>query len=122
MPSGVGPSTVTVRSRPSAVTMRSRFIYCRFIPCYPQTYVSSRLIDVLLERRILICVGSGGVGKTTTAATLALAAARRGKRTLVLTIDPARRLANSLGLAELGHEVQQVDPKLVREGAPIATG
>ncbi|MCW5802388.1 MAG: ArsA family ATPase [Deltaproteobacteria bacterium] len=81
-----------------------------------------RLVDVLLERRILVCVGSGGVGKTTTAATLALAAARRGKRTLVLTIDPARRLANSLGLASLGHEVQQVDPALVREGAPSATG
>ncbi len=86
------------------------------------TVVSARLIDVLLERRILICVGSGGVGKTTTAATLALAAARRGKRTLVLTIDPARRLANSLGLAELGHEVQQVDPALIRVGAPSQTG
>jgi len=84
--------------------------------------VPARLIDVLLEPRILICVGSGGVGKTTTAATLALAAARRGKRTLVLTIDPARRLANSLGLAELGHEVQQVDPALVRETAPSQTG
>ncbi len=84
--------------------------------------MSARLIDVLLERRILICVGSGGVGKTTTAATLALAAARRGKKTLVLTIDPARRLANSLGLAELGHEVQQVNPALVRENAPSQTG
>lgn len=81
-----------------------------------------RLVDVLLERRILVCVGSGGVGKTTTAAVLALAAARRGKRTLVLTIDPARRLANSLGLASLGHEVQQVDPALVRHGAPSQTG
>jgi anion-transporting ArsA/GET3 family ATPase len=78
--------------------------------------VSSRLVDVLLERRILVCVGSGGVGKTTTAATLALAAARRGKRTLVLTIDPARRLANSLGLESLGHEVQQVDPALIHRG------
>jgi anion-transporting ArsA/GET3 family ATPase len=77
----------------------------------------ARLLDVLLERRILVCVGSGGVGKTTTAAALALAAARRGKRTLVLTIDPARRLANSLGLASLGHDVQQVDPALVRRGA-----
>ena len=84
--------------------------------------VSERLVDVLLERRILVCVGSGGVGKTTTAATLALAAARRGKRTLVLTIDPARRLANSLGLASLGHEVQQVDPALVRRNAPSAVG
>ncbi|HEY0481339.1 MAG TPA: ArsA-related P-loop ATPase [Kofleriaceae bacterium] len=81
-----------------------------------------RLVDVLLERRILVCVGSGGVGKTTTAAALALAAARRGKRTLVLTIDPARRLANSLGLASLGHQVQQVDPQLVRRGAPSERG
>jgi anion-transporting ArsA/GET3 family ATPase len=80
------------------------------------------LVDVLLERRILVCVGSGGVGKTTTAASLALAAARRGKRTLVLTIDPARRLANSLGLDSLGHQVQQVDPALVRRGAPSDRG
>jgi anion-transporting ArsA/GET3 family ATPase len=80
------------------------------------------LVDVLLERRILVCVGSGGVGKTTTAAALALAAARRGKRTLVLTIDPARRLANSLGLAALGHQVQQVDPALVGRGAPSDRG
>ncbi|HEY4245038.1 MAG TPA: ArsA-related P-loop ATPase [Kofleriaceae bacterium] len=81
-----------------------------------------RLVDVLRERRILVCVGSGGVGKTTTAAALALAAARRGRKTLVLTIDPARRLANSLGLAELGHTVQQVDPELVRKGAESQTG
>jgi anion-transporting ArsA/GET3 family ATPase len=84
--------------------------------------VSARLVDVLLERRILVCVGSGGVGKTTTAASLALAAARRGKKTLVLTIDPARRLANSLGLESLGHQVQQVDPALIRNGAPSQTG
>src|SRR4051812_24180283 len=81
-----------------------------------------RLVDVLQERRILVCVGSGGVGKTTTAAALALAAARRGKRTLVLTIDPARRLANSLGLESLGHQVQKVDPALVRRGAPSDRG
>ncbi len=87
------------------------------------TQVATRLADVLLERAILVCVGSGGVGKTTTAATLALAAARRGRRTLVLTIDPARRLlANSLGLTALGHSVQQVDPALVRKGAPVQTG
>jgi anion-transporting ArsA/GET3 family ATPase len=84
--------------------------------------VPSRLVDVLLERRILVCVGSGGVGKTTTAATLALAAARRGKKTLVLTIDPARRLANSLGLASLGHEVQEVDRALVHHHAPSKSG
>jgi anion-transporting ArsA/GET3 family ATPase len=76
----------------------------------------------LLERKIVVCVGSGGVGKTTTAAALALAAARRGKKTLVLTIDPAKRLANSLGLAELGHDVQEVDPALVAPGAPKPGG
>jgi anion-transporting ArsA/GET3 family ATPase len=77
---------------------------------------------VLLERKIIVCVGSGGVGKTTTAAALALAAARRGKKTLVLTIDPAKRLANSLGLTELGHKVQEVDPALVGAGAPASGG
>src|SRR5687767_9513605 len=72
------------------------------------------LVDVLLERRILVCVGSGGVGKTTTAAALALTAARRGKKTLVLTIDPAKLLAASLGLAALGHQLQEFDPALIR--------
>jgi anion-transporting ArsA/GET3 family ATPase len=84
--------------------------------------VPSRLLEALLERRIVVCVGSGGVGKTTTAAALSLAGARRGKRTLVLTIDPARRLANSLGLAELGHDVQEVDRKLILDGAASDKG
>jgi anion-transporting ArsA/GET3 family ATPase len=84
--------------------------------------VAPKLVDVLLERRIVVCVGSGGVGKTTTAAALGLAAARRGKKTLVLTIDPAKRLANSLGLAELGHQVQEVDPALIMPGAPASGG
>ncbi|MFP5345166.1 MAG: AAA family ATPase, partial [Gammaproteobacteria bacterium] len=51
-----------------------------------------------MSRIIALANQKGGVGKTTTAATLALMAARRGRRTLVLTIDPAKRLANSLGL------------------------
>ncbi|GAB3796348.1 hypothetical protein GCM10027605_04150 [Micromonospora zhanjiangensis] len=52
--------------------------------------------------RIMVCCGAGGVGKTTTAAALALRAAEQhGRRTVVLTIDPARRLAQSLGLTEL---------------------
>ena len=59
--------------------------------------------------RIVVCCGSGGVGKTTTAAALALRAAERhGRRTVVLTIDPARRLAQSLGLAELDNAPRQV--------------
>ncbi|MDJ0869018.1 MAG: ArsA-related P-loop ATPase [Myxococcota bacterium] len=60
--------------------------------------------ELVARKRILVCVGTGGVGKTTLAASLALDAARRGRRTAVLTIDPARRLANALGLRELGNE------------------
>jgi anion-transporting ArsA/GET3 family ATPase len=59
--------------------------------------------------RIIVCCGSGGVGKTTTSAALALAAAEAGRTVVVLTIDPARRLAQSLGLAELDNEPRQVD-------------
>ncbi len=64
--------------------------------------------STLASRRITVCVGCGGVGKTTVAAALALEAARRGLRTLVLTIDPARRLADALGVGELGNEPQQI--------------
>lgn len=70
----------------------------------------------LLDRRsILICVGSGGVGKTTTSAVLGLQAALAGKRVLVLTIDPARRLANSLGIDEIGNERQKIPLERFRE-------
>jgi anion-transporting ArsA/GET3 family ATPase len=59
--------------------------------------------------RIVVCCGAGGVGKTTAAAALALRAAERhGRRTVVLTIDPARRLAQSLGLSELDNSPRQV--------------
>jgi anion-transporting ArsA/GET3 family ATPase len=64
--------------------------------------------SIVAEREVIVCTGPGGVGKTTTAAALAVAAARRGRRTLVLTIDPARRLAQSLGLRELGDEPRPV--------------
>jgi anion-transporting ArsA/GET3 family ATPase len=62
--------------------------------------VSATLADLLKARRILVVAGTGGVGKTTVAAALAVEAARRGRRTLVLTIDPARRLYDALGLGE----------------------
>jgi anion-transporting ArsA/GET3 family ATPase len=60
--------------------------------------------SALRRPRITVCVGSGGVGKTTVAAALALEAARRGRRALVLTIDPARRLADALGVGALGNQ------------------
>lgn len=69
---------------------------------------SSDLTPLFERHRALVCVGAGGVGKTTVAAALALAAARSGKRTLCLTIDPARRLATSLGFPSFPHEALRV--------------
>lgn len=66
-------------------------------------------MNELLRNRLLICVGAGGVGKTSMAATIGLRAALSGKKVLVLTIDPAKRLANSLGLSEFGNAETQID-------------
>ncbi len=65
--------------------------------------------DLLKEGRLVVCCGSGGVGKTTTAAALALRGAMAGRKTVVITIDPAKRLANSLGLETLGDTPQRID-------------
>jgi anion-transporting ArsA/GET3 family ATPase len=62
---------------------------------------ADRLQELVREQRILVCCGSGGVGKTTTAAVLAMEAARAGRRAVVVTIDPAKRLADALGLEGL---------------------
>jgi len=80
-----------------------------------------RLVET---RRVLVCAGAGGVGKTTVAAALALAAAGRGRRVLCLTIDPAKRLADSLGFAGTRGETLVVDPKRLQalglpEGASL---
>src|ERR1700679_3733511 len=58
-------------------------------------------LDLIRERRIIVCCGTGGVGKTTTAAALAVEGARQGRRTCVVTIDPAKRLADAFGLDSL---------------------
>ncbi|MFG3110492.1 ArsA family ATPase [Streptomyces tendae] len=68
-------------------------------------------VDALLEdphNRIVVCCGSGGVGKTTTAAALGLRAAERGRKVVVLTIDPARRLAQSMGIDSLDNTPRRV--------------
>jgi anion-transporting ArsA/GET3 family ATPase len=61
------------------------------------------------DTRLVVCVGSGGVGKTTTAAAIGLWGALAGRKTMVLTIDPAKRLANSLGLSAFGNEEMRID-------------
>ncbi len=78
-------------------------------------------VDLLLadpDVRIIVCCGSGGVGKTTTAAALALRAAELGRRTVVLTIDPARRLAQALGLSTLDNTPRRV-PRAGRNGGEL---
>jgi anion-transporting ArsA/GET3 family ATPase len=79
----------------------------------PRTVAPDRFaVDALIDddaTRIIVCCGSGGVGKTTTAAALGLRAAERGRRVCVLTIDPARRLAQSIGLDELDNTPRQID-------------
>jgi anion-transporting ArsA/GET3 family ATPase len=67
------------------------------------------LLSLVDNKRILLCCGSGGVGKTTTSAALAFLAASRGRSVLVLTIDPAKRLAQAMGLDSLSHEPQPID-------------
>jgi anion-transporting ArsA/GET3 family ATPase len=68
----------------------------------------STIDRVLGGRQICICAGAGGVGKTTTSAAIAMGAAAEGRKVAVLTIDPAKRLANSLGLEKLGNEPRRV--------------
>ena len=66
--------------------------------------------ELLADKRVCICGGSGGVGKTTISAAIAMGMAAEGRKVAVVTIDPAKRLANSLGLEELGNEPRLVDP------------
>jgi anion-transporting ArsA/GET3 family ATPase len=84
--------------------------------------VSGSALDpaaLVRERRIVVCVGTGGVGKTTLAASFALEAARAGRRTAVLTIDPARRLADALGVGALGNELTEIPrARLAALGVP----
>jgi len=71
------------------------------------------LEQVLRRRRVLVCVGAGGVGKTSLSAALAMRAAALGRSALVCTIDPARRLANALGLKWLGNTPGEVRPEVL---------
>ncbi|WP_024800987.1 ArsA family ATPase [Nocardia sp. BMG51109] len=77
----------------------------------PKTVTPLDISRIIEDRtaRVVVCCGSGGVGKTTTAAAIALRAAERGRKVAVLTIDPARRLAQSLGVNDLGNVPQRVD-------------
>ena len=66
------------------------------------------LVRLVTEQRVIVCCGAGGVGKTTSAAALGILAARQGRRVLVMTIDPAKRLAQAMGLQDLDNDPQPV--------------
>ena len=67
------------------------------------------LATLVEERRVVVCCGSGGVGKTTTAAVLAMAGAAAGRKSVVVTIDPAKRLADALGLDALSNTPSRIE-------------
>ena len=75
----------------------------------------THLRELVESKRTLIVVGSGGVGKTTTSAALGVQAARLGRKVLVLTVDPAKRLATSLGLEQLVNETSLISPALFEQ-------
>jgi anion-transporting ArsA/GET3 family ATPase len=85
--------------------------------------VAASLDDLVRTQEVIVCVGSGGVGKTTVAASIAMHAAQVGKTACVLTIDPARRLANAIGLSELGNTPARVDDsRFDASGVPRPAG
>src|SRR5262249_33528227 len=69
----------------------------------------SGLGPLIESRHVVVCCGTGGVGKTTAAAPLALAGARRGRNAVVVTSDPAKRLANALGVGELSNAAVEIE-------------
>lgn len=73
------------------------------------------IAELLDGKRVCVCCGSGGVGKTTTSAAIALGLAAEGAKVAVVTIDPARRLANALGLEQLQNEPRRVEPARLGE-------
>jgi len=85
--------------------------------------MSPSIEEILEGRSICVCAGPGGVGKTTTAAAIAAGMALRGRKVAVLTIDPAKRLADSLGIEELGNVERRIDPALFEQaGAKPGSG
>lgn len=76
---------------------------------------------LVADKKVIVCCGAGGVGKTTTAAAIGLAGARAGRRVLVLTIDPARRLAQAMGMSQSMREPAPVSKDRL-ESAGVTTG
>jgi len=85
--------------------------------------MSVTMPDMIANRKVIVCAGSGGVGKTTTATAVALAAARQGRRVLALTVDPSKRLAQTLGVSRNLRTPTSIPEERLREAGiePPAT-
>ncbi|MDP9034666.1 MAG: AAA family ATPase [Myxococcota bacterium] len=83
-------------------------------PNVSEGHAPETLEELIRTRHVLVVVGAGGAGKTTTTAALGVAAAQRGRRVLCLTIDPAKRLAQSLGLEQMTTAEQAISPEIFR--------
>ncbi len=101
------PSSFTIRTRSSDSCTAA------YDPRMPSRHV--QLEKRLKGKKVCVCVGAGGVGKTTVSAALALGLAERGGKVAVVSIDPARRLAGALGLGELSGEPCRVEPGTLSE-------
>jgi anion-transporting ArsA/GET3 family ATPase len=85
--------------------------------------MTETLAGLVADEHVLVCCGTGGVGKTTVSAVLALAAARAGRNAVVVTIDPAKRLADTLGLEELGNVAHEIPrARWDTDGTAVAGG
>src|SRR5216683_7774672 len=87
---------------------QERFLHGNYDPVMTAR-ARHRLRKALQDKRVVICLGAGGVGKTTTSAALALGLAAQGQKVAVVTIDPAKRLASALGLEELSGEPRLIE-------------
>lgn len=83
---------------------------------------NNSLIELLTTKKVIICCGSGGVGKTSLSAALALLAAMHGRQTLIMTIDPARRLASALGLSALTNRQSPVPEEELQKAGIALSG
>ncbi len=92
----------------------------KYDPAVPARRV--KLESRLKDKRVCVCVGAGGVGKTTVSAALALGLAMGGRRVVVVSIDPAKRLAGALGLAELPGEPHRIEQRTLAEHGIAARG
>ena len=110
------PVSVRARSRPARHAHGRRRARRGARPVSPRPEARATTLEQLFAtKEIVVCCGSGGVGKTSVAAAAALGASvRLGGKTLVLTIDPARRLATALGLDGIGNEAHRVPPELLK--------